>query len=296
MPTSTDKQKAQDTRGSKRLGTTFHRTFWLSRPQIRQLLAASTSLEPDDPDSPCLTPALIREQTQLGTVQTEAMPRYAQACGLLDSLLCPTDFGRVAYTYDPLLELEATQWLMHYHISANHGYGPLFWSQILVSHIRIGNDFGHSEIADQIAVIIADAEQRELKPRDARTAATVFLRSYLEADALGALGLLEQLDKDHYRVLEPDPPSVWVFALALIDYWQAHYPTRQTINMDDLYVDGGLGDIFLMGGGRVSSYLNRLQDEAYVVLHTVAPPYQIGLLQRDPRPLLERLYAFDEPD
>lgn len=286
-----DQLKAKN---SKRFGTTFHRTFWLSRPQIRQLLAVSASAKPTDPNSPCLTTELIRQHTQLGTIQAEAMPRYAQACGLLDSQLCATDFGKAAYAGDPLLERMATQWLMHFHISIDYGYGPLFWPLVLRSEFRIRGEFEHSDIANLIASIVADEEDRELKNRDARSSATVLLKSYLEEDALGTLGIIEQLDKDHYRVLEPEPPSVWVFALALLDYWQAHFSTRQTIDLDELYRDGGLGDIFLMGGGRVSQYLNRLQEEGYVTLHTVAPPYQIGLLQRDPRPLWERLYALDD--
>jgi hypothetical protein len=194
-----------------------------------------------------------------------------------------------------LLDKSDTQWLMHYHICADIGYGPPFWSKIFTSHFRIGSEWDHEEIADEITIVVADTEERELKPRDARSTATVFLKSYIEDDALASLGIIENTSPNHYVVLESAPPSIWVFALALLDYWQAHYPTRQTINLDDLYIDGGLGDIFMMGGGRVSSYLNQLEQEGYLAVQSVAPPYQLALLQRDPRPLLENLYGHDRP-
>lgn len=277
-----------------RLGTTFHRSFWLSRPQIRQLLSLASSTEPDPLSSSCLTAELIREQTQLGTVQVEAMPRYARACGLLDEQLCLTPFGKKAYKYDSLLETMATKWLMHYFISTEHGFGPPFWSYIISTHFKSGDELEHQNIAETISQIHLETNGKQIKQEYAKSTSTIFLKTYIESDALGDLGILQDLGDGRYLVQEPDPPSVWVFGIALLDYWEAHHSTKRTINLDDLYTDGGLGDIFLMGGGRVNSYLRRLEEEGIVELYRVAPPYQLVLLQRDPQPLLERLYAHDE--
>lgn len=80
-----------------------------------------------------------------------------------------------------------------------------------------------------------------------------------------------------------------------MDYWEARYGfDRLTINLDDLYEDGGLGDIFLMGGGRINQYLHQLQEEGVVELFRVAPPYQLVLVQSDPAPLLKKIYALDD--
>lgn len=100
-----------------------------------------------------------------------------------------------------------------------------------------------------------------------------------------------------YLVQEPDPPSVWAFGLALLDYWRATYGEgRLTINLDDLSAPGALGDIFLIGGGRINRYLQQLADEGYVEVYRLAPPYQVVLRQTDPAPLLEKLYALDADD
>lgn len=102
-------------------------------------------------------------------------------------------------------------------------------------------------------------------------------------------------DKGRYLVLDPIPPSVWVFGLALLDFWRARYGfDRLTINLDDLSAPGGLRDIFLISGGRINQYLRRLQEEGYVEVYRLAPPYQVVLRRHDEAPLLEKLYAVDD--
>lgn len=184
---------------------------------------------------------------------------------------------------------------MHYFISADHGVGPSFWFNIVSTRFRIGDEINRDDIAADIELAHLQAEGKEIKANNAKSTATIFLNSYTEPDALGGLGILEEVEDGLYQVLEPDPPSVWVFGLALIDYWQARYGfDRLTINLDDLYEDGGLGDIFLMGGGRINQYLHQLQEEGVVELFRVAPPYQLVLVQSDPAPLLKKIYALDD--
>ncbi len=168
----------------KRLRTTFHRTFALSRDQIRQLLgAAAKALIATPNNRSCLTTDTIRSETNLGTVQVEAMPRYARACGLLNESLCLTPLGRIVHSRDPLLEERATLWLMHYHISTAHGLGPLFWSRTVNSLFRIGDEISHAQVAGHIVQVVAETEGRELKERDARSTATIFLGTYTSSEA-----------------------------------------------------------------------------------------------------------------
>jgi hypothetical protein len=117
----------------------------------------------------------------------------------------------------------------------------------------------------------------------------------LSTDGLNNLNILKSLDKDSYVVLEPVPPSVWVFGIALLDYWEAHYGfQRLSIDLDELAKKGGLGDIFLIGAGRINQYLRQLQEEGYVEVYRLAPPYQVVLRRLEQRPLLEKLYAVDD--
>lgn len=295
MPVDDSRLESQGT-DKKKFRTTFHRTFALSRDQIRQLLAAAAKVEKTvSANRSCLTSDIIHSETQLGTVQVEAMPRYARACGLLDERLCLTSLGRIVQDRDPLQETRTTQWLMHYYISSPHGLGPQFWTQAVTSLFRFGDEISHSQVARHIARTVAETEKRELSDRDARSTATIFLGAYTSPKALASLRILEELGDGRYLVQDPTPPSIWVFALALLDYWKTRYGLeRRTINLDDLYVEGGLGDVFMMGGGRVNSHLHRLQEEGIVQIYSVAPPYQVVLLQRDAQFLLDRLYAHDD--
>lgn len=283
---------------SLKLRTTFHRTFWLSRELLRLLLATveregatweATGKRP--------TQKMVYQSSGLGTVQAEAMPRYALACGLLDERLRFTALGDTVFKQDPLLATATTQWLLHYHISTKHGLGPFFWSQLVTDLFRVDSEFDAPQVSQIISRVVAESEGRKLKERDARATATIFLNTYTSPDALGALGILKALGQDRYRVLDPVPPSPWVFALALLDYWRATYgENRLTINLDDLSAPDALGDIFLIGRERINRYLARLQDEGLVEVYRYAPPYQVILRHSDPAPLLEKLYAPDNSE
>ena len=66
------------------------------------------------------------------------------------------------------------------------------------------------------------------------------------------------------------------------------------MNLDDLTARGGLGSIFLMGSGRMNSYLQRLQRKGVVDIFIVSPPYQVVLQETDEQGILERLYDQDD--
>jgi hypothetical protein len=140
---------------------------------------------------------------------------------------------------------------------------------------------------------VVENEGQELKLAYAKTTATAFLNTYLGDDGFGHLGFLQAQRDDRFLVLDPNPPSPLVFGVALLDYWKATYGDQLTINLDDLSAEGGLGDIFMIGAGRISQYLRLLQDEGYVEVYRYAPPYQVVLLKTDERPLLEKLYVLD---
>lgn len=280
---------------NKRLATAFHESFAFSRPQASQLLRAIDEAPNSlDLSSKKQRITYLREKTHLGTNQVKSMPGYAYGAGLLDSAYRLTNFARAAIKNDVLLEMASTQWLIHYHLSAPHGPGPVFWHELVSRKFRSGDEFSPTDIKGEISEIIQQEFGKELSEETIDRTKTVFVSTYINQDGLGPLNILASLDQSRYLVLDPDPPSVWVFGLALLDFWRARYGNdRLTINLDDLYGAGGLGDIFLMGGGRINQYLRRLQEEGVVEVFRVAPPYQLVLTQRDPQPLLERIYAHD---
>lgn len=279
---------------NKRLGVTFHRTFSLVRAGVLQVLELVANSRGDK--SRCLSRETIRELSNLGKIYVEAMPRYAFGTGLLDSQNCLTDFGLYSQRGDKLLERLSTQWLMHYYMSAPHGPGPAFWHELVVTRFRTGNEFTANEIAAQISEFVATQEGKQLAERSARTTATVFLGTYTKEEGLGRLGILQSVGNQRYRVQEPDPPPTWAFAYALLDYWRAQFGGRLTINLDTLYGERGLTTLFLCGAGRLNMMLRTMQEEGYVDVYRVAPPYQVVLLRQESEPLLQKLYGHDESE
>lgn len=280
----------------RRLGTAFHESFGFSRRQVSQLLSAiNTAPSSLDLTSAKQRIAFLRENTQLGRNQAKAMPGYAYGSGLLDSTYRLTDLARYILAEDTLLELRSTQWLIHYHLSAPYGPGPVFWYEFVRKRFRAGDEFTSNEIRTEIFESVKEYFAKELSPETIENTKVAFVSTYVNQAGLGPLSILTSPEQNRYLVQDPTPPSIWVFALALLDYWKARYGLeRRTINLDDLYVEGGLGDVFMMGGGRVNSHLHRLQEEGIVQIYSVAPPYQVVLLQRDAQFLLDRLYAHDD--
>lgn len=279
-----------------RLGVSFHRTFPLRRHQIQDVLRLAYEFETQVGAGEGLRKSL-RKASSIGTRQLESAPRYAYGSGLLDTQNQLTLFGRLAHDHDPMLERRASLWLMHYYFSTPNGFGPSYWYDIVSTRFRANDVISKANLAEQIAEHVEQAEGRELAPRYAQSCANIFLKAYSESDALAALGILRTGEtEDLYIVEEPEPPSVWAFAVALLDFWQYQFPNRVTVNLDELYADGGLTSIFMIGAGRINRYLRILQQAGMVDVFRVAPPYQVALLNADPAFALNRLYASHDDD
>jgi len=274
----------------KRIGTMFHESFSLSRPAIGAVMSVIETEELSGG-----LHATLRQQTHLGKNYVKAMPQYARGCGLLTLDNQPTAFGTRALNSDPLLETQTTQWLMHYFLSTPHGPGPAFWHEFVKTRFRFGDELTKSSLAEQLVDFVNSSESKKLKLNSATSTANIFVGTYTKDDGLGRLGLMEEVG-DSYRILESDPPPVWAFAVALLDFWQFQFPNRVTINLDELYADGGLTNIFMIGEGRINRYLRTLQQEGIVDVFRVAPPYQVVLLKPDPTLALDRLYTHDDND
>lgn len=278
-----------------RLGASFHRTFPLRRNQVQDVLQVVYE-SANQAESKDWNRESLREASSIGTRQAESAPRYAYGCGLLNEKNKLTPFGTLTHKHDPMLEKPATLWLMHYYLSAPNGFGPSYWHDIVSTRFRISDLISREKLAEQIAEHVEYAEGRELDARYAKSCANIFLKAYSEHDGLSALGILREVEKDMYLVDEPEPPPVWTFAVALLDFWQYRFYSRLTINLDELYADGGLTSVFMVGAGRINRYLRALQEEGVVDVFRVAPPYQVALLNPDPAFALTQLYTSDDGD
>jgi hypothetical protein len=276
---------------SNRLKTSFHETFPLSRDALRQVLTVLAST--DQPlTSASKREDLLRTHTHLGTRYVKVMPRYAVGAGLANSDYSLTPLGQSVVASDTLLEKLDTMWLLHYFMSAPQGPGPVVWHKLACDQLRSGNAFSSKDIEEVIAKYAEEVDGRPLAARSVADTATIYLRTYTKDEGLGRLKILESLaSPGTYSVLAPEPPSPWAFGYALLHYWHSLFGDQVTINLDELYREGGLGSIFLCGAGRVNRLLAALQAEGIVDVYRVAPPYQVVLLHSDPQALLQKMYA-----
>jgi hypothetical protein len=277
----------------KRFGLTFHRTFYLKLPALAQLVPiAKEASEHKKPE--LMSDDILRERTTLGVEYIPAMRRYGIACGLFDFDKDrggpATRLGLLIADRDPSLMSEVTQWLMHYHLSAPQGPGPLFWYGLVTRTLRPGRTLRSSEVAQELADILREQGQKEPTPRALQSTATIFLGSYARSDGLQALGVLQEKD-GVYTVLHPDPPPLWVLAYTLADYWEHHWQGQVTVNLSELTVAGGWASLFWMDSGTAGEQLQRLKRHEMVDLYRVAPPYQVVRLWQDKEVFLERAYA-----
>lgn len=274
-----------------RLGLTFHRTFSLNRPAIKQVLELVKNDQNRNGGGIKLSRQDIRDKSQLGTIYVEAMPRWAWGSGLLDENKRLTVFGQYVCSNDISLEQLTTLWLMHYHLSAPHGPGPAFWHELVAARFRSGDEFTQDEVAQDIANIYAREKGKALSRGSAVSTANAFLGTYVKSDGLGKLGLLEEIGDNHFRVVETDAPPTWTMAAAVLDYWQANFPNQVTINLTNLISDSGLASLFMISRSRLDMVLGEMREAGILELFRVAPPYQVALLDSDPEPVFQRMYG-----
>lgn len=277
---------------SSQLGLTFHRTFSLVRPAIGQVMLLAAAIERGDFGNSALTKEFVRDNSSLGTIYAEAMPRYARGCGILDDGNKLTIFGKFASRYDELLEGSDTHWLMHYFLSTHLGPGPEFWHELCATYMRVGNRFTRQEITETIASSYERTTGKSASASALRSTTTIFLGTYTKRDGLGNLGILYE-EGNHFVVTQPEPPSAWAFGYALIDNWERQHEGKLSINLDELTEESGIGSQFLMDDTAVNSALAELQRMGVVELYRSTRPFQLLLLSRDKEAMLRKSYGIE---
>jgi len=273
-----------------RIPIAFHETLSLSRKSISEIARVVSSDMNQDVEKKEGKRKVFEEKTDLGNNYVKAMPVYAMGCGLISRNYVFSPFGRFALLHDSNFDLISTQWMMHYHMSAPQGPGPIFWNQVVSKFFYPGNVFAGEDIVEFIGNFIWETENRILSEKAVKSTATIFLGTYTKPEGLGKLRILETTDSGRFRVQTPTLPSPWVIAYALLDFWEAHYPGRIGISLDTLK-DSGFVKLFLMAKSDLDEALQNMQEIRYVEIHRAAPPYQVVLLRQDREPILEKLYG-----
>jgi hypothetical protein len=75
-----------------------------------------------------------------------------------------------------------------------------------------------------------------------------------------------------------------------MDYWNANYSDRLSINLENLMNEWGVASLFLMDEAAVNQTLHELQGAGIVEVYRSAQPYQLLLLSHDKNLALQNLY------
>ena len=282
-----DSRLSTDSAG--RLNIAFHESFPVVIPALAQVVRVVAEAGPAGIDTGALADVL-KARTSLGPNYIRAMPRWGRGTGILDGVNRLTALGRVALARDPALSSAATLWAMHYHMSAPQGPGPCFWNYLISTILRPGDEIETARLAEGLDQYVTKNEQREIAGKTLKATASVFLGTYSKSDALGPLGILEQVHVGRYLAKEPEPPSLWAFAYALANFWQANWGAATGVNVSRVSEAGGPGSLLLMGSGSVNRYLGELQAAGFAVVQRRRPPFQLNRNWPDPAVFLERLY------
>ncbi|WP_189070977.1 DUF4007 family protein [Deinococcus radiotolerans] len=260
----------------------FHESFSLNRPAMSLILPILAN----GGDEATFSAAL---RDSLGANYVKAMPRYARSCGLVEfGLPKLTPLGQHVLAHDPSLTLPATQWLMHYHLSAPSGPGPRFWHDLTVRLPDYDATFSSNDLTEEVGKSVETTQGRTLAERSLRTCATIYTGTYTKPEGLGALHLVQEAP-DGYRLGDAEPVPLGVLAYALAHYWERRYGHVQTRNLSDLSEPGGFGRLFFLSQFALNKALRALTRRGVLELWQQAPPHQVT---KPPKPaaLLEEIY------
>ena len=272
---------------SQSLSFTFHRGFPLMRNGVLQVLRQAEK-------GASLSKGALHKATTLGSSQAEAIPRYAQRAGLLNSDGTLTPFGQLTLKHDPAQSRSATQWLMHYFMAAPHRHAPNFWAYLTVKCLHdSGSTLDKKIITQHLFDFAIEHSARAVKADSVDQVWTALTGTYKtsNSDSLGGLGILEESEKGRYLVREERAAvPLGAVACALGDFWAARFGEAKQVNLSDVTGPDGLAPLLLLSRGELNRLLGQLQARSLVTLQSVTPPYQIGREWADPALLWEHLH------
>lgn len=223
----------------------------------------------------------------VGKNMVSSMRHWALACGMLEvgarrgkqEALHPTALGDIIFGWgDPYLERASSLWLLHWRLAALPGRATAWYFAF--------SEFNDSIFTREMLTLRLAGRLEELREtgrlNDGRIAqATVardaecFVRTYVSrASAKGVaedglespfaeLGLVASLAGGALQFRRGPKPTLpdEVFALALVEFWQAQFATRGTLSIETIaHEPGSPGRVLLLDEESLSERLERIGD------------------------------------
>ena len=221
----------------------------------------------------------------VGKNMVASMRHWAIACGVLDATirggrtetLSTSALGRLIFDGgDPFLEHPGSLWLLHWRLAALPGRATAWYFAFNEFNDAI---FTRETLAARLMARIDEIREsgrltgsriaRATVDRDAeclvRTYVSRASRKGLTEDGLESpfaeLGVVAPLAGGALQFRRGPKPSLpdQAFALALVEFWQHHFPTRGTLSIETLAHDpGSPGRVFLMDEESLAERLERI--------------------------------------
>ena len=223
----------------------------------------------------------------VGKNMVASMRHWAIACGVLDATikggrtesLGPSAIGNKIFGGgDPFLEMPASLWLLHWRLVAMPGRATTWYFAF--------NEFNDAIFTRETLSARLMARVEELRDsgrlsgsRIARATidrdAECFVRTYVSRSSkkgisedglespFAELGLVTPLAGGALQFRRGPKPSLpdEVFALALIEFWQQHFPTRGTLSVETIaHEPSSPGRVFLLDEESLVERLERIAD------------------------------------
>ena len=223
----------------------------------------------------------------VGKNMVASMRHWAIACGVLDATikggrtesLGPSEIGHKIFGGgDPFLEMPASLWLLHWRLVAMPGRATTWYFAF--------NEFNDAIFTRETLSVRLMARVEELRDsgrlsgsRIARATidrdAECFVRTYVSRSSkrgisedglespFAELGLITPLAGGALQFRRGPKPSLpdEVFALALVEFWQQHFPTRGTLSVETIaHEPSSPGRVFLLDEESLVERLERIAD------------------------------------
>lgn len=222
----------------------------------------------------------------VGKNMVRSIKHWAMAAGVLEDdptikvnrgrFLRVSDFGTAIFGdggIDPFLEHQATLWLLHYRI-VSQSNGPTTWYWGFNEFLRA--EFTVDHLVAELKRFASEFDTTKASESTIRRDVNCFVRSYISARQSRTAAVEDTLDCPlaELRLIHESDDSgllafnrgdhltlpTWVFAFALLEYWDRTAPDVKTLGFHDIaYEPGSPGRVFKLTESAVSRHLHALE-------------------------------------
>jgi len=172
-----------------------------------------------------------------------------------------TPFGALVCQHDPFLSDLGTQWVIHYHLAAEHAERSDAWYVFINEFLTPGQRFSREQFqAYFTGTVDAGVKNRSALKKDPSSV----LYTYVQSKSLGQLGLLRK-EKKTYISGYPNLPHILVIGFMLLDWWQRKYPGTDTLPFFKLHQEAeSLGRLCQADAAQVKHFVAELTNLGYL--------------------------------